>query len=436
MTYSNVVKQTLIESIDELAESPEIFAVHPERDFTRHRKMSFKEFLPMLLTMEGDCLREELYRFFGRSTSVLTKAAFYKQRSKLKTDGLWKLLQIFNHKFGSKLYMDKYRLIACDGSVADIFRDENDKDTYFEPNNKSPRGFNQIHINALYSVLDKKILDVLVQPCRKRNEYKAFCQMVDRMDPSGQTIFLGDRGYASYNNFAHVIEQKQYFLIRCTDAKTSKLLGFSLEGMKELDYSVDRILTRSMAKKHRLYPERSDNYRYVCQAVPFDFFNDECREYNMKLRVVRVEIAKDSFENLITNLPDAEFDMNALKELYHMRWHQETAYRDLKYPLCLKAFHSKKYRYIEQEVYARAIMFNYCSEIAMHVKVPRNRKLEYQINYSEAIKICRDHFRKRNAQGRIDVMGLIADNIEPVRPNRTYRRQARFKLPMSFCYRF
>ena len=161
MTYSNVVKQTLIESIDELAGSPEIFAVHPERDFTRHRKMSFKEFLPMLLTMEGDCLREELYRFFGRSTAAPTKAAFYKQRSKLKTDGLWKLLQIFNHKFAPKLYMDKYRLIACDGSVADIFRDENDKDTYFEPNNKSPRGFNQIHINALYSVLDKKILDVL-----------------------------------------------------------------------------------------------------------------------------------------------------------------------------------------------------------------------------------------------------------------------------------
>lgn len=260
--------------------------------------------------------------------------------------------------------------------------------------------------------------------------------MVDRMDHSRQAIFLADRGYASYNNFAHVIEKKQYFVIHCTDAKTSKLLGFPLEGTKELDYYVDRILTRSMSKKHRLHPERSGDYRHVCRDVPFDFLNDKCHEYNMKLRVVRVEIAKDSFENLITNLPDVEFDMNTLKELYHMRWHQETAYRDLKYPLCLKAFHSKKYRYIEQEVYARAIMFNYCSEISMHVKVPRNRKLEYQINYSEAIKICRDYSRKRDEKENIDVMGLIADNIEPVRPNRTYRRQARFKLPMSFCYRF
>ena len=78
-------------------------------------------------------------------------------------------------------------------------------------------------------------------------------------------------------------------------------------------------------------------------------------------------------ERRIALLPD---DMDDLKELYHLRWSQENAYRDLKYPLCLKAFHSKKYTYIVQEVFSRAI-----------------------------------------------------------RPNRTFCRQARFKLPMSFCYR-
>ena len=50
--------------------------------------------------------------------------------------------------------------------------------------------------------------------------------------------------------------------------------------------------------------------------------------------------------------------MDHLKELYHLRWSQETAYRDLKYPLCLKAFHSKKYAYIVQEVFARALMLS------------------------------------------------------------------------------
>ena len=71
-----------------------------------------------------------------------------------------------------------------------------------------------------------------------------------------------------------------------------------------------------------------------------------------------------------------EFDMDDLKELYHLRWSKETAYRDLKYPLCLKAFHSKKYTYIVQEVFARVIIHNYCSAISQHIELPdRSRKL-------------------------------------------------------------
>ena len=171
-------------------------------------------------------------------------------------------------------------------------------------------------------------------------------------------------------------------------------------------------------------------------ACIFDYLDSECTEFHMPLRIVRIEIADNTYENLITNLPDIEFDIDEFKDLYHRRWDQETAYRDLKYPLCLKAFHSKKYNYIVQEVYARAIMFNYCSEIAMHAEIPkRERKLQYQVNFAQAIKISRDHLRNRDKKRHINASGLIANNIEPIRPERTYRRQARFKLPMSFCYR-
>jgi len=66
--------------------------------------------------------------------------------------------------------------------------------------------------------------------------------------------------------------------------------------------------------------------------------------------VVRFELADGSFEYIITNLPDLEFDIVDFKDLYHLRWNGENAFRDVKYPLCLKAFHSKKYEYIVQEV--------------------------------------------------------------------------------------
>lgn len=128
--------------------------------------------------------------------------------------------------------------------------------------------------------------------------------------------------------------------------------------------------------------------------------------------------------------------MDDFKTLYHLRWDEETAFRDLKYPLCLKAFHSKKYEYIVQEVWARAILYNFCSEIAMDVKLPKkNTKHSYQVNYSSAIKTCREFLRIHDNTTILDVEGLIAQNIEPIRPNRTFPRQARFKIPMSFCYR-
>ena len=435
MKYSNVVKAMLFTSIHELAANPEHYVLHPGKDFSRNRKLGFQRLLLMLLTMEGDCIKEELYRYFGRSTDTPSKAAFYKQRKKVKEDAFRSLLVSFTQKYQKKLLKGKYSLVACDGSAADIFRNPDDSDSFFEPNGKSTRGFNQIHINAFFSVLDKKFTDLLIQPARKRNEYSAFCQMVDRSESDTPVIYLCDRGYASYNAFAHVIESGQFFVMRCTDDKTEKILGFPLDNIQQLDYHVERILSRSQSKKKRFHPEQEEQYRFVCKNVPMDYITQGHPEYRLSLRIIRIELSDSCYENLITNLPELDFDFDDLKDLYHLRWDEETSFRDLKYPLCLKAFHSQKYEYIIQEVWARAILYNFCSEIAMAVEIPeKKRKYVYQVNYSEAIKICRDFLRIHDGT-TLDVEGLIAQNILPVRPGRTFPRQARFKLPISFCYR-
>ena len=344
---------------------------------------------------------------------------------------------MFNQKLPKELYNGKYQLIACDGSAADIFRNPDAPDTFFEPNGKSSRGFNQIHINAFFSILDRRFTNLVIQPGRKRNEYAAFCEMVDAAGTSGPpTIYFADMGYASYNNFAHVIENSQFFLIRCNDKRLAGILGRPVDGLREVDMHVDRILTRSQAKKKRLRPELSENYRYTCMAVPMDYLDEKHSEYDISLRIVRFEIAPGSFENIITNLPDIEFDFDDFKELYHLRWNEENGFRDLKYPLCLTAFHSKKYEYIVQEVWARAVLHNFSSAIASNVEIEKKDTLyEYQANFSEACKTCRDFLRIHDGKTEMDVESLIAQNIEPIRPGRTFARQHRFKLPISFCYR-
>lgn len=437
MHYANAVKAILLATINEISADPSKYAVNPGRDFTRNRKLGFHNVLLMLLTMEADCIKEELYRFFGRSTDAPSKAAFYKQRRKLTADALANLLYMFNGRLSKKLYNGKYQFIACDGSSVDIFRNPDDPDTFFEPNGKSTRGFNQIHINAFYSILDRRFTNLVIQPGRKRNEYAAFCEMVDAAGNDGPpAIYFADMGYASYNNFAHVIENGQFFLIRCNDRRLKGILGRPLENLKEMDCRVERILTRTQSKKKRSRPDLSEHYRHICQAVPMDYINDSRTEYDISLRIVRFEIAPGCFENIITNLPEREFDFEDFKDLYHMRWDEENSFRDLKYPLCLKAFHSKKYDCIVQEIWARAILHNFSSAIISGVDIgKRSTKHEYQVNFSEAFKICRDFLRLRGNTAKMEVEGLIAQNIEPIRPGRTFARQHRFKLPFSFCYR-
>lgn len=437
MKHSEIIKAILLATLNEIAADPQKYAVNPGKDFTRNRKMGFRDTILMLLTMEADCIKEELYRYFGRTTDAPSKAAFYKQRKKLNEMALANLLFTFNAKLTKKLYNDKYQFIACDGSAVDIFRNPNDPDTFFEPNGKSTRGFNQVHINAFYSILDRRFTNLVIQPGRKRNEYSAFCEMVDAAGNDGTpTVYFADMGYASYNNFAHVIENGQFFLIRCNDKRLQGILGRPIEGLKEMDCHVDRILTRTQSKKKYSRPELMDQYRYTCKAVPMDYLNNDRAEYDISLRIVRFEIAPGSFENIITNLPDIEFNFDDFKELYHMRWNEENSFRDLKYPLCLKALHSKKYEYIVQEIWARAILHNFSSEIITGVEIEQhNTKYEYRANFAEAFKTCRNFLRIHDGVSKMEVESLIAQNIEPIRPGRTFARLHRFKLPISFCYR-
>lgn len=306
----------------------------------------------MLLTMERECIREEICTYFGRDTAAPSKAAFYKQLHKPKGGALRCLLPAFNRKLKMNLFNGKYQLIACDGSALDIFRNP---DTFFPPCGMSPKGYNRTYINACYSILDRRFTGIVIQLGRKRNEYSAFCQMAGAAGPriasSPAAVCICNRGYASYNNFAHVMENGRYFLIRCTDKKTEGIPGSSLEGVKALDTHVERILSRFQPKKKREHPELAENCRHICCGVPLDYLTDARHEYCISLRVIQAEISPGSFENLITNLPGHEFDMDDFKELYHLRWEQENACRDIKYPLCLKALHSKKYEYIVQEIW-------------------------------------------------------------------------------------
>ena len=436
MNYPNYLKTLLLQSVDELSASPQDFAVDPTRDFTRNRKLNFNDTMLMMLTMTDDSIQEELYTFFGKNGNAPTTTAFCKQRQKLSDKAFPTLFRLFNDKLPVSLYKGKYRLMACDGSNAEIFYNPNDPSTFFNSTRVSGRGINIIHINAMYSILDKRVEDLIVQPGHQMNEPAAFCSMVDNAECSGPAIYIGDRNYASFNNFAHVIENGQYFVLRAKDTLLKSILGRSLEGLCEMDRHIDLILSRSNAVKNWTDPAPGTRYKKLSFGSPFDYINENHPSYRMSLRVIRFEIQDGAFETIITNLPDHEFDFEDFRQLYSLRWNQETAFRDLKYRLCLTMFHSKKYRHIVHEIWARAILYNFSTAIIRSVSIEKKDTVhQYQVNYSEAFKTCRDFLRSCITAPIMDVVGLIARHTEAIRPGRSFARQHRDRHPFSFWYR-
>ena len=435
MSFPQKVKSTLWAVVDAMACNTSLFVKNPEKDFTRDRKLGFVQLIHFFLCMGSGCINHELMKYFYfLPDEVPTASAFIRQRAKLLPETFHHILTQFNLRFPPKGLWGRYSLIAADGCEFNIARNPQDPSTFHPASGRSKKGFNSLHTISLYDLLSKRYLDVVIQPGRLKNEFAALCQLIDRYIYGGCPIFVADRGFASHNVFAHALEKGCFFAIRAKDVNTRRLLAAdSLP--QQIDKWVDVILTRSKSKKKRLHPELAPFYRYICKAVPFDFITDSCPEYPMRLRVVRFQIAEGVYENIITNLPSDEFSLEQIKHIYHLRWGQETSFRDLKHTIGTANFHSKSPEYIGFEILCRMTLYNFCTIITMEVPIKkRTGKWEYQVNMSMAIKICFEFLSDRMGPGSVN--DLISRYILPIRPDRTYARQLRFQVPASFAYRF
>ncbi len=437
MSFADYTKSLLLNDISSMARNPDPFVKHPGRDFTRSRKISMQDLLEFYICMESGNLQHELLKHFDFRPGTATVSAFHQQRSKLKPETFLFLLKQFNSHFQPQVYKGSYRLIACDGSEFNISLNEKDADSYHPPSGKSKRGFNMLHVIPLYDILSKCYVDVELQPIRRKNEFRAFCSLMDRFEANDNTkpIFIADRGFCSYNVFAHAIENQVHFLIRAKDSYLSRLLEEDISG-RELDVSLQRIFSRTRSKKKMLHPECSQLYRYVCSNVDFDYISKENPEYSMRLRVVRFQIAEDTYENIITNLPEDEFPPEEIKTLYNLRWNIELSFRDLKQTIATEQFHCKTREYIGMEIYARMILYNFCSFITACIVIDKkNTKHIYQVNYSMAIKICHE-FLSKDRDSPLPVESLIGRYVLPIRLGRKYERRKRLQPPARFAYRF
>jgi hypothetical protein len=435
--YANSLKETLTSLIREMAAAPAPYVKKPEKDFTRKKKLPFETVMQLLISMGGNSIYKELLESQGYDVNTATTSAFVQQRNKILPSAVEFLFHKFTQSFTDIKDYRGYRLLAVDGSDLHIATDPADTDTYFQsqPNTK---GFNLLHLNAAYDLCSRLYVDAIVQPRRLCNEGRALADMVDRSPIEGKTIVIADRGFESYNNFAHIERKGWNYVIRVKDSDSSGILsGLRLPASDAFDQEVHLTLTKKQTKAVKAHPEI---YKFISTKSTFDFLDlQENLFYSIAFRVVRFVLPSGEYETVITNLAAAEFPPDEIKSIYNRRWGIETSFRALKYTVGLTNFHAKKQASITQEIFARMILYNFAEMMTSHVVISQmDKRHAYQVNFTVAVHVCRHFLRSRNDEPPPDVEALIRKNIlpiRPIRPGQKNTRKIRWKSAVSFVYR-
>ena len=430
------LKSVLQGIITKMAEDPSDFVVSPGVDFTRKRKLDFETLMNLILSMKGGSISKEMFDFFGGDVETASASAFVQQRNKLKIEAFEFLFNKFNEAtstLDTNTY-DGYRLLAVDGSDINIATNP-ESETYFKK-----VGFNQFHLNAVYDILNKTYFDVLIQPAPKEHEIRAAIEMIDRNVYPGKTLLIADRGYESFNMFAHVLRKDNLdFLIRAKHKQGMREIS-SLP-LTDADFDVETEL-RTTQRKEDMAAFKAGTARHIHgkskygkekQKVTWDLESP----YKLKFSIVRFKISDDTYETIITSLDRDTFPPEKIKELYHLRWGIETSFRELKYAICVINFHAKREDFIQQEIFAMLTMYNFCERITLSVIVKQSddNKHTYQVNFTMAIHICRDFFSLPARHPPPDVFAQIAKFVLPVRPGRADKRKIKPKSAIMFTYR-
>ena len=428
--YPKALKRKLLDTIYQMREELPKYTADPKRDFTRNRKLPFETLCKAILSMSGQSLNVELQQQFHYDPTAATTSACVQQRGKRLPAAFEEILRRFTYQNRPTRRWNGYTLLAADGSHVQIPHNIHDEATYFN-STRDGRGYNLLHLNALYDLESQLYLDAILQNGREEHEAQALVELVDRSELTEPVILIADRGYEAYNNLAHIEQKGWNYLIRVKDRR-GILSGLRLPDTLEFDAVFSYFLSKRLTNRIRREPQK---YRWIPGKVHFDYIRDASDDlYPISFRVVRFAVKEGLYETVITNLPADRFPPPLLRELYHKRWGIETSFRDLKYTLALTHFHAKKRPFIQQEIFSRMTLYNFASLLRLHAVFtqPEGRHL-YRVNAAFAAHIARAFLLGFVPAAKVEA--LITKFLLPVRPGQQKPRNTRVKRPISFQYR-
>ena len=183
-----------------------------------------------------------------------------------------------------------------------------------------------MHLNGFVDVISKAFLDIVIQPGQHPDEREAFHTMLDHFQPDDpeKYIVTADRGYESYDLLFHCELKHLNYVFRMKAPSSSKSLLSSYfselpDDQEEFDVTIKRFFTD---KYTSIMKDQSDVYHYMnpYKNIPhFQQLLNDKHLYFMQFRVVKIKVAENTYEYMITNLPHT-FVLEDIKSCYHWRW--------------------------------------------------------------------------------------------------------------------
>ena len=398
----------------------------------RNRKLSVADTIRLLIGAEGGSLNKILHD----AGIEVTASAVSQRRAQIDPAVFRAVFDSFNAACEDTETFRGYRLVAADGTVLSLPR--NPATPSFVCHDGIPDGINQLHVTPLYSLQPRTFSDLVIQPEPKKDEIGALIAMLKRNTFDQKTLIVADRGLEGYNMIAYLLEKPNVdFLIRVKQSRSAMREVAKLP-LLELDCDISFSICTSQKNTDKQNPN------YVFLQVPkkskpgsktrrgrWDFGN----YYPMRFRICRFLLDNGEFETVATSLPRS-FTAEDTKALYHMRWGQELAFRDLKYTLGLVNLHGRSDAFAEQEIFSNMIALNFTSRVCKEVVVrqPKEGIYAYKVNFMMAVALCREFIRTPNADAN-KLLRDIARYTVPIRPGRQDERNLRVKGFPGFVYR-
>lgn len=386
-------------------------------------------------------VQRDLDRFFTKLDSSAytirkaSKGAFTQARAKINEKGFIRLNQVVTETFykrGVAKLWKNHRLIGVDGTRFMLPNHPTVKKEFgtCKFGYKAEKERSMAIGSMLYDVLNQLTLDARLAPYKKINGKSADERaLLKEHLPSLEEgdLLLMDRGYPSLALFFILMAKGIDFCARMKTGWWKVVREFRDSGKK--DQIVEFTLPKNQQRQLKEYPQWIDK--------------------RIKCRLVRVELDNGEIEILCTSLTDIKkYPHCEFKELYHLRWNHEEAYKLLKTRIELEDFSGKTANAVKQDFHAKIFLLSLTAAYAHPVeervreefRADKNRKHSQKINRTNAIATTKDLlivlFFKRQYQIALSAFdNIVYRTREIIRPGRMFERNKKPKKPYSMNFK-